>query len=105
MELVFNSALIARSSSDLVFFKIVEDEKTLERTWVQYHSIETRGFLYYIKGNIRIQVCDEDHVYFYIIDKETLIPTLENVMKNYMKCSVMMFGSKVRYGVTYKIND
>ena len=33
------------------------------------------------------------------------MPRLENVMNNYMKCSVMMFGSKVRYGVTYKIND
>ena len=50
-------------------------------------------------------MCDEDRIYFYLIDKETLMPTLENVMNNYMKCSVMMFGSKVRYGVTFKIND
>ena len=33
------------------------------------------------------------------------MPTLENVMYNYMNCNQMMFGSKVRYGVTYKTNQ
>lgn len=33
------------------------------------------------------------------------MPKLENVMYNYMKCSQMMFGSKVRYGITYKTNQ
>ena len=44
-------------------------------------------------------------IYFYIIDAETLMPNLENVMNNYMKCSQMMFGSKVKYGITYKPNQ
>lgn len=40
-----------------------------------------------------------------MIDKETFEPTLENVMYNNMNCSVMMFGAKVRFGVTYKANQ
>ena len=30
------------------------------------------------------------------------MPELENVMNNYMKCSEMMFGFQVKYGITYK---
>jgi len=33
MFLVYNKALIARSSSDVLFFKIEVNEDTLERTW------------------------------------------------------------------------
>lgn len=44
-------------------------------------------------------------IYFYLIDKETLEATLENVMFNFMNCNQMMFGSKVRYCVTYKTNQ
>lgn len=47
----------------------------------------------------------DDLIYFYIIDRETLVPKLENVMYNYMKCSQMMFGSRVKYGITYKTNE
>jgi hypothetical protein len=70
-----------------------------------YETINSRGFIYYIKGNIRIQITADDKIYFYLIDKKTLMPTLENVMYNYMNCSQMMFGSKVRYGITYKTNQ
>lgn len=33
-----------------------------------------------------------------------MMPKLENVMTNFMQCSQMMFGSKVKYCVTYKNN-
>jgi len=33
------------------------------------------------------------------------MPELENVMQNFMNCSQMMFGSKVKYGITYKTNN
>jgi hypothetical protein len=36
---------------------------------------------------------------------DDLMPTLENVMFNFMNCSQMMFGSKVKYGITYKTNQ
>ena len=87
MYLVYNSALMARSSSDVLLFKIVVNEETGERQWVQYHTIPTRGFITYIKGNVRIQIVDDENISFYVIDKETLMPKLENVMHNFMKCS------------------
>ena len=64
-----------------------------------------RGFIYYIKGNVRIQITTDDKIYFYKIDKTTLMPELENVMFNYMGCNQCMFGSRVRYAVTYKANQ
>lgn len=74
MYLIYNKALVARSSSDIVFFKLMKDEENGERVWVQYHTIPTRGFIYFIKGNIRIQIIDDNKISFYSIDKETLEP-------------------------------
>ena len=74
-------------------------------SWNLYHTINVRGFVYFIKGNIRIQVTTDDNIYFYLIDKKTLMPKLENVMMNYMCCNQMMFGSKVKYGISFKLNE
>jgi hypothetical protein len=63
-----------------------------------------RGFIYYIKGNVRIQITTDAKIFFYLIEKDTLKPILENAMFNFMNCNQMMFGSKVRYSVTYKTN-
>ena len=104
MYLVYNKALIARSSSDILFFKLVYDENAERDKWKQYDIIHARGFIYYIKGNVRIQVTTDEKIYFYLIDPETLKPQLDNVMYNYMNCNQMMFGSKVRYCITYKTN-
>jgi len=49
--------------------------------------LERRGFIYYIKGNIRIQITTDEKIFFYLIDKETFEPILENVMMNYMACN------------------
>ena len=84
------------------FFKIEVDEEDGSRHWKLYHSINKRGFIYFIRGNVRIQIITEDLIFFYTMDKETLLPTLENVMYNYMDCVQMMIGPKVRYCVTYK---
>jgi hypothetical protein len=86
MYLAYNTALIARSSSDILFFKIEKDEEG-RRFWKQYTMLEIRGFIYYIKGNVRIQVTTDDKIFFYLIDKETFMPLLENVMFNYMSCN------------------
>ena len=104
MYLVYNKALMARSSSEILCFKLDKDKDTGEKSWKQYHTIPIRGFVYYIKGNVRIQVVEESKIYFYSVDKETLEVKLENAMANYMKCQKMMFGSKVKYGITYKAN-
>ena len=105
MYLIYNTALISRSSDEILFFKIKVNDITGRREWKQYNSIHIRGFIYYIKGNVRIQITTDEKIFFYLIDEETCEPILENVMYNYMSCSTMMFGSRVRYGITYKIND
>lgn len=106
MYLINNKALIARSSSKVLFFKIFKDEDNPEiREWKQYNELEVRGFIYFIKGNKRIQITTDDLIFFYLIDPETFEPELENVMYNFMGCNQMMFGSKVKYGITYKTNQ
>ena len=51
MYLLFDRALVTRSSNSIRFFKI--DEETGK--WVQYQIIENmRGMIYYTKGNVRI---------------------------------------------------
>jgi len=64
-----------------------------------------RGQIYYIRGNKRIQVVTDERIYFYLIDPKTFEPTLENVMYNSMNCSQMMYGPKVKFGITYKTNE
>jgi len=105
MYLVNGKALIARCSSQILFFKLMIDEFTKEKTWHNYHTIEQRGFIYFIKGNKRIQLTTDQKVYFYLIDPKTFMPVIENVMNNFMNCTQMMFGSKVRYCITYKTNQ
>ena len=56
MYLINGKALIARSSSQVLFFKQVTDEFTLEKTWQCYRTLHIRGFIYFIKGNKRIQI-------------------------------------------------
>jgi hypothetical protein len=97
MFLIYNRALISRTSSEVNFFKINENGE-----WERYYTLPIRGFIYFIKGNIRIQISTEDKIYFYLVDKETLLPIFENVMNNYMNCLQMMIGPKVKYCVTYK---
>jgi hypothetical protein len=102
MYLLFDEALVVRSSSSILFFKI--DPETM--LWKQYHKLENkRGQIYFIKGNVRIQVTTDDMIYFYLIDKETFEPKEENRMFNFMSCSQLMFGSRVRYGISYKTNQ
>ena len=84
MYLLFDQALVTRSSSSILFFKIDPETKL----WTEYEKFDNmRGQIYFIKGNIRIQVTTDDKIYFFLIDKETFMPKLENVMYNFMQCS------------------
>lgn len=84
MYLLYDQALIVRSSSSILFFK--QSEETGQ--WVQYHKIpKMRGSIYFIKGNKRFQITTDEYIYFYLINKETMMPILENVMENFMNCS------------------
>ena len=88
-----------------MFFKRSKEEDEVKATWKLYKTLNHRGFVFYIKGNIRIQVTTNEKIFFYMIDMKTFMPTLENVMGNYMNCNQMMFGSKVRYCITFKTNE
>ena len=88
----------------MVFFKL-EREKSCSSSkllWSLYHELEHRGFIYYIKGNIRMQITTDKIIYFYLLDEKTLLPTLENCMYNFMGCSQMMTGTRQLYCITYK---
>lgn len=51
MFLVFNQALVARSSTKMMFFKIHPETKK----WTNYHIIPNmRGTVFFIRGNVRI---------------------------------------------------
>lgn len=80
MYFIYDKAIVARSSSKIIFFRKVEVEDSVTREkeiqWQQYHTLDRRGFLYFIKGNTRIQVTTDHFIYFYFIDPETLIPKL-----------------------------
>jgi hypothetical protein len=102
MVLLYGEALAVRSSSQVLFFKMVWDPNEQMDKWELYHTIKVRGFVYFIKGNVRIQITTARLIYFYTVDQSTLMPELENVMYNYMSCNQMMIGSMKRYAITYK---
>ena len=54
MFLVNETALVTRSSSQILFFRQVVDEFTGVREWLNYHTIDEGGNLFYIKGNTRV---------------------------------------------------
>jgi len=84
MYLLFDQALVTRSSNSILFFKI--DEETGD--WKEYYRLpKIRGEIYFIRGNVRIQVTTDEKIYFYMIDKKTFVPSLENVMYNSINCS------------------
>lgn len=47
----------------------------------------------------------EKKIYFYLLDKQTLEPKLENIMNNFMKCSTLMFSRKRTHGISYKMGQ
>lgn len=70
-----------------------------------YHTLEFGGNIFHIKGTWRLQIVTEDKVFFYMMDDHDFMPNIENVMNNYVNCSIMMFGAKGIYGITYKTNE
>jgi hypothetical protein len=73
MYLLFDEALVTRSSGAILFFKLEYDDKDDTRGhWHLYHQIEDmRGSIFFIRGNVRIQIVTDEKVYFYMIDRKT----------------------------------
>ena len=93
--LVYDEILIATSGPFIHFIKNSYDKDKKVKVWQTYYTIKRRANIYFTKGNIRITLTTDDLILFYLIDKKTLMPHLENVMSNFMDCSVCMFGKKV----------
>ena len=70
--------------------------------WKEYTSLNLKGQLYYVKGNKRFQIVTDDKIYFYLVDPDTFEPVLENTIYNFMECTQMMFGTQVRFCITFK---
>jgi hypothetical protein len=87
MYLFDERALVVKSSSAILFFKMVHDEHAGRTRWKCYSQVPERGFIYYFPGNDRLNVTTDDKILFYIMDRETLEPRLENISNNYMGCS------------------
>ena len=105
MYLIYNKALVVRTSDCIMFFRQEFDNEKRSYFWKSYHKIDIQGTIYFINGNQRIQITTEENIYVYNIDYETLEPTLENVMFNFMECDQMMFGSQRKFCITYKKNE
>ena len=104
---VYNKVIIARCSNQVLFFKQVEEDdghETVKR-WQQYHAINERGFIFYIRGNKQVQITSDRLIYFYYVDPITLEPRLENCMYNFMGCTQVMFGPRSRYSITFKVGQ
>jgi len=41
---------------------------------------------------VKFQIIEDDWIKFYTIDEETLMPKLENVMLNFIQCSMIIIG-------------
>jgi hypothetical protein len=105
MFLINETALVCRSSSLILFFKLELDEFTGSKDWFLYETLQFGGNIFFIRGNWRIQIVTDEKIYFYCINQETFMPEIENVMNNFMNCSIMMFGALGKYGITYKTNE
>ena len=84
MFLIKETCLVCRSSGNILFFKRIYDEKTEKWYWTQYHKLQHKGLLYFIKGNIRINITTDEKIFFYLVNNAEYTPVLENVMYNHM---------------------
>jgi hypothetical protein len=102
MYLPFDSILAVKSSSSILFFKKSLDDGK----WFMYKEMKNmNGNIFYIKGNVRIQVVTELKIYFILLEgKEPYLPSIENVMYNFMRCNNLMFGKMVKNGIAFTIN-
>lgn len=70
--------------------------------WDNYCTFETRGFISGNAQNSKFQIIEDHYIYFYEIDEDTYMPKLINVMFNFIKCSMMIIGTKSLYSIAFK---
>jgi hypothetical protein len=85
----------------VLFFKQVYDLMKEKWSWVQYHHLKTRGQVNYSSGGLSFEIVSMDHIYMYKLDEKTLLPCLQNVMKNYNSFTNIMLTEKIALCYTY----
>mgnify|MGYP006097920675 CR=1 FL=1 len=104
MYLIQEQALVAQCSEKINFYKRYLNKRENKTYWKLYHSLDHKGMIFFMRGNIRVNICTDDKIYFYLINNEQFEPQLENVMYNYMGCNNIIFSSDVSYAITYNVN-
>ena len=104
MYLIQEQALVAQCSEKINFYKRYLNKRENKTYWKLYHSLDHKGAIFFMRGNIRVNICTDDKIYFYLINNEQFEPRLENVMYNYMGCNNIIFSSDVSYAITYNVN-
>lgn len=105
MYMYRNKILIVRSSKEVLFFKLRHDKYEEVLKWERYYTLPCSGRIFFMRKNEHIQITTAEKIHFYVIDAETSEPQLSNIMNNYMDCSVMMYGVRGKYGITFKTNE
>lgn len=103
--MIYDKIIVALSSREVTFYREedhYENGVYVDTNWRLYHTIKQGGFIYFIKGNLQLQITTETHIYFYNVDEETLMPKLKNVMYNFVSCTNLLFGADSRYCLTFK---
>ena len=104
--ILWNSeCLITRSSTVVQFYKQVWDAKEKYYEWDCVSEIESTGFISSNRKGNNFYITEDEFIYFYTIDGDTLKPTLQNVMFNFMQCSILIIGEQGRFALTYKANQ
>jgi len=87
-----NEVLICRSSLYIQFHKLQFDKSKGKPMWKLYHSIESQGFICGNKGSNNFTIIEDQLIYFYELNEDTLMPQVINVMVNFMQCDVIIIG-------------
>ena len=76
-----------------------------KQEWVIYHHVKSKGFISGNRQSNIFQVIEDEHIHFFEMDEATQLPTLKNVMMNYMHCGMMIFGEHQKFCITFKSNQ
>ena len=93
-----NKILICTHSSNILFFKrdSINHEEILDEKdhhlyhWKQYHSLPLEGNIFHNLDSEKIIITTLEKIYLYIIDPESLLPQLQSVMYNNIKCRYLI---------------
>ena len=93
--------MVVRCSHEILFFNYRAADRNKGRKWVLYHRTDSAGFIYGSRRRPEFSVIEDNFIYYYVLDKETFMPTLNNVMINFLQCSTLILGQET-FCLAYK---